>query len=188
MPFGGVLFADREEGARPFRIPRMLVTSAFRRSAVRGLSRAAKVSGSGWFTRSPVPFGGVLFADLPAFRVRFARFRSVTSAFRRSAVRGRQAWFQLPGLLRASPVPFGGVLFADLLYAVGAFSDGHVTSAFRRSAVRGQLIRLQQLRAAAMSPVPFGGVLFADRNPQVGDTFETPSHQCLSAECCSRTQ
>ncbi len=64
---------------------------------------------------SPVPFGGVLFADGQEPASPNGRRYSVTSAFRRSAVRGL-AW-DLHTILeqrtRESPVPFGGVLFAD---------------------------------------------------------------------------
>ncbi len=38
------------------------------------------------------------------------------------------------------------------------------------------------------SPVPFGGVLFADSTTAQPSPIPTAScHQCLSAECCSRT-
>ncbi len=59
MPFGGVLFADKENG-----------TIAQWGNA-----------------ESPVPFGGVLFADL-ASENGYTVKSTVTSAFRRSAVRG----------------------------------------------------------------------------------------------------
>ncbi len=118
------------------RIARSDVTSAFRRSAVRGhgASQLARsiVAGHQCLSaeccsrtrvdkqtrsenaRSPVPFGGVLFADKP-LAICFASRRKVTSAFRRSAVRGRR---------RA---------------ARGLRRTLRVTSAFRRSAVRGRL-------------------------------------------------
>ncbi len=88
VPFGGVLFADVAD--RP---------------------KLTKCE----FQRSPVPFGGVLFADCKTvYRINGVRATKVTSAFRRSAVRGLARSF-----------------VRVLCQCVG------VTSAFRRSAVRG---------------------------------------------------
>ncbi len=63
----------------------------------------------------------------------------------------------------ASPVPFGGVLFADGDSGRSKSGGPLVTSAFRRSAVRGHFLDC---------PEAF---------------TRQQSHQCLSAECCSRT-
>ncbi len=64
---------------------------------------------------------------------------TVTSAFRRSAVRGPVLKWRLASVEALSPVPFGGVLFADF------DENGYRATCARRR-----------------SPVPFGGVLFAD--------------------------
>ncbi len=63
MPFGGVLFADIK----------------------------FQTDNEAPSRKSPVPFGGVLFADRPSIGLTGWRADGVTSAFRRSAVRGRLA-------------------------------------------------------------------------------------------------
>ncbi len=161
MPFGGVLFADKDNGT----IAQWSNTSPVPFGGVLFADPAAQIIATFADTKneSPVPFGGVLFADPFATVSNHGTGGGVTSAFRRSAVRGLEDGKKsFTFKSSTSPVPFGGVLFAD----------GEISQSVRDVSVE--------------SPVPFGGVLFADRLPTSLKPI-SPSHQCLSAECWSRT-
>ncbi len=136
------------------------VTSAFRRSAVRG----------------------------PDCSGRFSAWFNVTSAFRRSAVRGQRN--RSPGRrCRRRHQCLSAECCSRTNRQAGASPFGRwvVTSAFRRSAVRGRRFSAWFNAAGEMSPVPFGGVLFADGRAMKRIDRPWLRHQCLSAECCSRT-
>ncbi len=115
-----------------------------------------------------MPFGGVLFAD-PAKslrtnqKLRLARHQCLSAE---CCSRTKEAFeFASNGEDAMSPVPFGGVLFADMVSALltmGGSEKGH-----------------QCLSAECCSRTRL-----ASRS-----TKRTVSgHQCLSAECCSRTR
>ncbi len=89
---------------------------------------------------SPVPFGGVSYADLERRdRVPDAR-HGVSSAFRRWVLCGLwSTLLKLKSERAASPVPFGGGSYADQTWLA------------------------RHPEALAVSPVPFGGVSYADR-------------------------
>ncbi len=205
MPFGGVLFTDDHA---PLRCQEsgQAVTSAFRRSAVRGPSKKLLAQVATFL--SPVPFGGVLFADKKQFAevnvsegVSPVPFGGVLFADLSTASR------KTPRALGSSPVPFGGVLFADLAFARDDLRAAECCSRtakkfFRWSKSSPSLSHqclsaeccsrtigeLEVFRQVIESPVPFGGVLFADVLKRARKVKLVASHQCLSAECCSRTQ